>query len=87
MGMSPEIQIAFDVLLALVAFFGGTVINDQRRELQEQRKMHKEHAEKFSQLPMSYVLRDDYRDFQKAIFSKLDRIENKLDGKEDKVGG
>lgn len=84
MGVPQEVLLAINVLLVLVGFFGSIVINEQRRELRELRGLHKDHGDRFASLPLEYVLRDDFRDFQKAIFSKLDRIENKLDGKEDK---
>ena len=32
----------------------------------------------------AYVKRDDFNELSKAIFAKLDRIEDKLDGKADK---
>lgn len=85
MGMSPEMQFIFDILLGLVAFFGGTVINDQRRELRELRAMHAEHTNRFAALPLDYVMRTDYRDFQEALFKKFDRMEDKLDLIKEKV--
>lgn len=35
-------------------------------------------------IPSSYVAKDDFTKFQEALFKKLDRIEEKIDGKADK---
>lgn len=32
-----------------------------------------------------YIKRDEFQQFSEAIFKKLDKIEDKLDGKEDKT--
>lgn len=44
----------------------------------------KEMEKKLANLPNEYARRDDHQNFTAAIFTKLDRIEDKLDRKADK---
>lgn len=61
------------------------VLHESVRDLQES---DKKLAEKVSQIEVlvagNYVRRDDFDKSVEAIFRKLDRIEDKLDGKADK---
>ena len=75
--MIGDPQVWLTALLGLVAFFGGIVVNDQRRELRELKAFI--HA-----LPEKYVLRDDYTRFQEAVLKKLDKIQDKLEDKADR---
>lgn len=63
------------------------VLHESVRDLQES---DKKLAEKVSQIEIlvagNYVRRDDFDKSVEAIFRKLDRIEDKLDGKADKGG-
>ncbi len=63
------------------------VLHESVRDLQEG---DKKLAEKVSQIEVlvagNYVRRDDFDKSVEAIFRKLDRIEDKLDGKADKGG-
>ncbi len=63
------------------------VLHESVRDLQES---DKKLAEKVSQIEVlvagNYVRRDDFDKSVEAIFRKLDRIEDKLDGKADKGG-
>jgi len=63
------------------------VLHDSIRDLQDGEKKL---AEKVSSIEVlvagNYVKRDDFDRSVQAIFHKLDRIEDKLDGKADKGG-
>ena len=63
------------------------VLHDSVRDLQD---ADKRRADKVSSIEVlvagNYVKRDDFDKSVEAIFRKLDRIEDKLDGKADKGG-
>lgn len=77
-----DLQIAFNIALAIAAFMGGwwvKIMYDATRELQQDLAKLRE------QLPTEYVRKEDFRQVADALFKKLDRIETKLDGKQDKL--
>ena len=85
-----DYQVLFNVAGGLAAFLGGwwmKVLHDSIRDLQDGEKKL---AEKVSSIEVlvagNYVKRDDFDRSVQAIFHKLDRIEDKLDGKADKGG-
>lgn len=83
-----EPQVIINILAGLVTFFFGywmKALSDSMKELQEtDRKL----ADKVAAIEVlvagAYVKRDDFDKSLEAIFRKLDRIEDKLDGKADK---
>ena len=83
-----ELQGIINILAGLVTFFFGywmKALSDSMKELQEaDRKL----ADKVASIEVlvagAYVKRDDFDKNVEAIFRKLDRIEDKLDGKADK---
>ena len=85
-----DYQLLFNIAGGLAAFFGGwwmKVLHESIRDLQDGEKKL---AEKVSSIEIlvagNYVKRDDFDKSVQAIFHKLDRIEDKLDGKADKGG-
>jgi hypothetical protein len=85
-----DYQVLFNVAGGLAAFLGGwwmKVLHESIRDLQDGEKKL---AEKVSSIEVlvagNYVKRDDFDRSVQAIFHKLDRIEDKLDGKADKGG-
>ena len=70
-------NIAFAALGTLAGFF-MKVIWDANTTLR------KDVTDMERSIKDNYVRRDDFRDTMHALFEKLDRIENKLDGKADK---
>lgn len=50
-----------------------------------QKEMAHDLAKLREEMPKTYVPKDDFRDTMTALFKKLDRIEDKLDDKEDKI--
>ena len=83
-----DYQTLFNIAGGLVGFLGGwwmKVLHDSVRDLQD---ADKRLADKVSSIEVlvagNYVKRDDFDKSVEAIFRKLDRIEDKLDGKVDK---
>lgn len=83
-----DIQIAFNIAVALVAFLGGWVLNSLKDSINHLKKTDGQLADKVQHIEVlvagAYVKKDDIDKLSNAIFAKLDRIEDKLDGKVDK---
>ena len=85
-----DYQTLFNIAGGLAGFLGGwwmKVLHDSVRDLQD---ADKRLVDKVSSIEVlvagNYVKRDDFDKSVEAIFRKLDRIEDKLDGKADKGG-
>jgi hypothetical protein len=75
----------------LLAGFGGLIgflLNAVWQAVKDLQKADKDLAQKVSEMEVlvagAYVKKDDFNELSKALFSKLDRIEDKLDKKVDK---
>ncbi len=83
-----DLQIAFNIAVALVAFLGGWVLNSLRSSIEGLQKADTNLTTKVQAIEVlvagSYVKRDDLDKLASALFTKLDKIEGKLDGKADK---
>lgn len=83
-----DTQAAFNIVLSLVAFLGGWVLNSLRDSIKSLQRTDGELADKVQHIEVlvagSYVKRDDLKELSTALFNKLDKIELKLDGKADK---
>lgn len=83
-----DTQTAFNIVLSLVAFLGGWVLNSLRDSIKSLQKTDGELADKVQHIEVlvagTYVKRDDLKELSTALFNKLDKIELKLDGKADK---
>jgi len=81
-------QDAFNVVLAITSALGGWFIRIMWSSLVDLRKTDKEIAQKVSGIEVlvagHYVKRDELDRSMNALFAKLDRIEDKLDSKQDK---
>jgi hypothetical protein len=81
-------QTLFNILVGLVAFFGGWVLNSLRDSIKALHVSDEMLGEKVQSIEVlvagSYVKRDDLDKLTTALFAKLDKIEAKLDGKADK---
>lgn len=81
-------QWVFNVLFSIVGALGGWLLNNIRDSVRDLRQQDKILTEKVQGMEVlvagSYVRREDMQNLSDAIFKKLDRIENKLDGKADK---
>jgi hypothetical protein len=81
-------QTLFNVLVGLVAFLGGWVLNSLRASIESLQDADSALTTKVQSIEVlvagSYVKRDDMDRLTAALFAKLDKIENKIDGKADK---
>jgi hypothetical protein len=81
-------QTIFNVLVGLVAFLGGWVLNSLRDSIAALHHADESLTTKVQAVELlvagSYVKRDDLDKLSAALFDKLDKIDNKLDKKADK---
>ena len=74
--------------LGIVSTLGGFLLNALWQAVKDLQMADKELAEKVAAVDKvvagDYVRRDEFTDMTKALFSKLDRIEDKVDRKIDK---
>lgn len=86
--MGDGAQTLFNLVVSVAAFFGGYVLNGLKTAIDHLQQVDKELTDKIQSIEVlvagNYVKRDDMERLSQAIFSKLDRIERKLDGKVDK---
>ena len=84
-----DLQIAFNIAVALVAFLGGWVLNSLRASIESLQKADTNLTTKVQAIEVlvagSYVKRDDFDKMTQALFSKLDKIDSKLDSKANTV--
>lgn len=83
-----DIQYILNVTLSLLAFLGGWWMKAMWESLRELQEADRNLAEKVSAIEVlvagTYIKRDDFDKVADAIFRKLDKIDDKLDGKADK---
>jgi len=72
-----EMQILFNVAVAIAGAFGGWILNNISRSIE---RLDKD----VRSMPLTYVTRADYRVDIEEIKSMLNRINDKLDDKADK---
>lgn len=74
--------------LGILSMLGGFLLNAVWQSVKDLQEADKELAEKVASVDKlvagDYVRRDEFQDMTKALFSKLDRIEDKVDRKIDK---
>ncbi len=82
-------QSLFNLIVGVAGLLGGWIMKIMWDSLKDLRKTDKELAEKVGEMEVlvagTYVKREDLDKLADAIFRKLDRIENKVDGKQDRV--
>ena len=82
-------QTLLNIALSSVAFFGGWVLNSLRDAIKSLQTSDSALADKVQHIEVlvagSYVKRDDLDRLTSALFTKLDKIESKLDAKVDKT--
>ena len=83
-----EAQTFINILLGLCAFFGGIWVRGIADSMRELKSTDADLAEKVQKIEIlvagDYVKREEIDKLTGALFTKLDRIEMKLDGKADK---
>lgn len=82
-------QAAFNVVMGVGLVMLGWMLRSLSEAMRDLRNEDKNLADRVAGLSTvvatDYVRKDDFRAFADAIFSKLDRIEDKLDGKADRA--
>jgi len=86
--MSENFQTMFNIAITLIGFLGGWVLNSLKASIEGLQKADHELTVKVQSVEVlvagSYVKRDDLDKLTVALFTKLDKIEFKIDGKADK---
>ena len=86
--MTPEVQLGFNILITLIAFLGGWVLNSLKSSIESLQKADNDLTIKVQSIEVlvagHYVKRDDFDKISAEMFRKLDKIYDKLDGKADK---
>ena len=81
-------QTLFNIAVGLVGALGGWILRTIWAEMKAMQATDSKLADKVSSIEIlvdgQYVKPDDIQVLSNAIFAKLDRIEDKLDGKVDK---
>ncbi len=84
-----DLQIAFNIAVGLAGALGGYIlksISDNLKSLQSADNALSEKVQKIEVLVAGeYVKHSDIEKLSNALFAKLDKISDKLDGKQDKV--
>lgn len=86
--MIMDSQFILNVLFGLISFLAGWIINVLWAALKDLQQADKELSDKVAQIEVlvsgDYIRKSDFERFSDAVFKKLDRIDEKLDKKEDK---
>jgi hypothetical protein len=81
-------QQLFNILFAMLGVFGGWWMKAMWDAVKELEKADRELSKQVGDLKVlvagGYVRIEQFESMSKALFAKLDRIEDKLDGKADK---
>jgi CHASE3 domain sensor protein len=83
-----DLQIAFNIAVALVGALGGYVLKSISSRLESLQKADNDLTEKVQKIEVlvagEYVKHTDLEKLSNALFAKLDKISDKLDSKADK---
>lgn len=83
-----DTQTVINVLLGLTAFFGGVWVRGLSESLKELRTADMLLADRVQGIELlvagQYAKREEFKELSSAIFARLDRIEQKIDNKQDK---
>jgi len=83
-------QMVFNGLFILVGVFGGYYMNSIKDSIKALQATDRDLIVKLQGIEVlvagTYIKRDDFNDVIKALFAKLDKIDEKLDAKADRSG-
>lgn len=83
-----EVQTIINILISVVGAMVGWILKGLNDSIKELHATDKSITEKVAEMEVlvagHYCKREDLKEMTNAIFTKLDRIEDKLDGKADK---
>lgn len=83
-----DLQVAFNIAVALIGCLGGWVLKSITNKLEQLNTEDTILRNKIQEIEVlvagKYVKHEDLDRMTSAIFAKLERIENKIDSKQDK---
>ena len=84
-----DTQSLINILFTIAGAMGGWILNNLKASIEALQKADANLADKVQQIEVlvagTYVKRDDLDKLSSALFHKLDKIEAKLDNKQDKL--
>lgn len=87
--MPTEVQIIFNIVAGIAGFLGAFLMRSLWDAIKELQAAHTELVKRHSETELlvagNYAKREDVERLVQALFAKLDKIENKLDHKVDKI--
>lgn len=88
--MTPlDMQSAFNIAVMLIGGLGGWILKSLSDELKELKISNLSQIDKIQKVEVlvagTYVKNEALDRLSSSLFAKLDRIESKLDGKQDKI--
>ena len=83
-----DTQSLINILFTIAGAMGGWILNNLKASIEALQKADSTLADKVQHIEVlvagTYVKRDDLDKLSSALFHKLDKIESKLDNKQDK---
>ena len=83
-----DTQSLINILFTIAGAMGGWILNNLKASIEALQKADANIADKVQHIEVlvagTYVKRDDLDKLSSALFHKLDKIESKLDNKQDK---
>ena len=84
-----DTQSLINILFTIAGAMGGWILNNLKASIEALQKADTTLADKVQHIEVlvagTYVKRDDLDKLSSALFHKLDKIESKLDSKQDKT--
>ena len=84
-----DTQSLINILFTIAGAMGGWILNNLKASIEALQKADTTLADKVQHIEVlvagTYVKRDDLDKLSSALFHKLDKIESKLDNKQDKL--
>lgn len=84
----PMAQVIFNILVTLCGLLGGYVLKSIQATLANMLREQRDLANKLQAIEVlvagEYVCKDEFTRVADALFARFDRIESKLDNKEDR---
>lgn len=84
----PMAQVIFNILVTICGLLGGYVLKSIQATLANMLREQRDLANKLQAIEVlvagEYVRKDEFTRVADAIFARFDRIESKLDNKEDR---
>ncbi|HRV41483.1 MAG TPA: hypothetical protein P5152_14640 [Candidatus Paceibacterota bacterium] len=86
--IDPMAQVIFNILVTLCGLLGGYVLKSIQATLANMLREQRDLANKLQAIEVlvagEYVRKDEFTRVADALFARFDRIESKLDNKEDR---